>query len=250
VKVFLENKRIRGYPFSMTRLPSINWHLLVWIFCSVWLLTIYPQGFEYRGEETTNRVLAENHRILQSFVRVWADTPHSAAELAAFSKGSFQFFDGYGHTIEYLRLSEENFLLRSFGQDGRQNILFRKADPGIHSLGQIPEGSLVYKPKGEESRWRIYPFPLLEGSFSPNGDWYAQVFADPITAQRKLLVRHSEKPIYLIARHDFVEEFLWLPNSHSLVFTASMSGSYGSGLYVWDLSSDRSTNFHNFSSRR
>jgi hypothetical protein len=46
----------------------------------------------------------------------------------------------------------------------------------------------------------------------------------------------------MLAPHDFVEEFLWIPGQDKIAFTASQSNRYSDGLYIWDLNTDEASN--------
>ncbi|WP_457835994.1 hypothetical protein, partial [Staphylococcus aureus] len=48
----------------------------------------------------------------------------------------------------------------------------------------------------------------------------------------------SKEGLFMVAPHDAVEEFLWLPAGDRIVFTATGSNRYRDGLYLWDLRTD------------
>lgn len=45
----------------------------------------------------------------------------------------------------------------------------------------------------------------------------------------------------MVAHHDMIEEFIWLPNGYQIVYTAAGSDRYSDGVYLWDLIQDRTT---------
>ena len=89
---------------------------------------------------------------------------------------------------------------------------------------------------------------LFAGADDDSRQWNAKLFLDQGTGARRLLVR-SRKVInlYMLAPHDGIEEFLWLPGTRDqIVFTASGSARYADGIWIWDLKTDQSWNLLQF----
>src|SRR5690606_25626704 len=90
-----------------------------------------------------------------------------------------------------------------------------------------------------EPRLTTYPTPLILSTQSPNLKWNAQIFVDQFTIKRQLLVRsRTREDLFMIAPHDLVEEFLWLPEIDQVIYTGSASNRYKDGVYLWDLNSN------------
>ena len=175
----------------------------------------------------------------------FGEAPSSLAELKIFAHGTnrtFDSHDGFGDRFDYLRLDPSHYLLRSYGKDGVQNNLMNETDEAVFKSGKIPQEGLTYTfTKRMAPHW--YPAILLTGSDSPNHVWYSRLFVDTASGTRRLLVRHHERrDLHMIAPHDAVEEFLWLPNGYQIIFTASGSSRYRDGIYLWNLLDDTLTN--------
>src|SRR5690606_20986824 len=85
----------------------------------------------------------------------------------------------------------------------------------------------------------MYPAALLAGAEAPGRKWRAEVFLDTDTGQRTLFVFGRATPSkVMIAPHDRIEEFLWLPDGLRIIFTATGSSRYGDGIYLWNLIDD------------
>ena len=141
--------------------------------------------------------------------------------------------DQFGQRFDYIPLSENEWLLRSFGQDGIQNTLLTVYDDYIASwTGKEQKGVAYDYPNPPH----LYPSALLEGYYSPDGKMIAKLFKHEYLNHSILVVHEVDgKPFVNVAFHDQVEEFYWLPDSKQIVFTASGSVRYRDGAYLWNL---------------
>ena len=191
--------------------------------------------------KSTMQVIKSNDQLIQTYVRKYGEAPPSLNELRFFAKvkGKFyQGFDAWGERLEYLPLGKINYTMRSFGEDGEQNTESSDSDPGVFRWGQMVSRGLQYSFDLAENVMRP-AVVLFAGSDDRERKWNAKLFLDQATGARRLLVRSkSLARLFMLAPHDSVEEFLWLPSGERIVFTASGSNRYGDGVWIWDLKTD------------
>lgn len=219
--------------------------LCFWLAPAGWLALTPPFNLPHRAQILTRQRLATLNVALHAYVTQWKTAPPDLATLRAFAAAesfAFNAYDPYGERFNYLRLDERHYLLRSFGEDGEQNTLSTARDTGVIDWGPRVSKSLTYQ-YVKPDKPHLYPAALLIGADAPDAQWTAKLYVDPERQTRQLLVRHRTKNgLFMVARHDAVEEFLWLPDSRRIVFTASGSERHRDGLFVWDLMTDALTN--------
>lgn len=225
--------------------------LLATAFTIFWFMAVTFKAPILRGRTNTMELIRATDNLIQSHVREFGDTPQGYSELRLFALSrnrSYSVYDVWGERLEYLRLGKVNYLLRSFGVDGLQNRPGRSPDLGVYHWGQMPEQGLRY----DDQNGAMHARPsvvLFAGSDSSTGAWHARIFVDPMTGNRRLLVRSRERTnFFMLAPHDFVEEFLWIPGQEKIAFTASQSNKYSDGLYLWDLRTDEASNLFSLDS--
>jgi hypothetical protein len=153
---------------------------------------------------------------------------------------NIKIFDGFGQRIDYVKLSDSNYLLRSYGEDGIQNTLNSEKDIGLMRWGPLPLGGSVYLATPSMAP-HFYRAAALLGIDSPDGSWTARLFVNKLDHKRLLLVRHRTIPdLVMIASHERVEEFYWT-ESNKIAYTATESLRHRDGLYLWDLAQDTAT---------
>lgn len=221
--------------------------LVAWALPLAWITAIPGITLGSDPELETRKRLLQNEKLIEHFVREYGEVPSSLTDLMIFAKGTnrtFDSHDGFGERFDYLRLDRDHYTLRSFGKDGVQNTLLTKADEAIFKSGKIPPRAITYNYTRQLTpHW--FPAALLLGCDAPNHTWYSRLFIDAAAGTRRLLVRHHKHTdLHMFAPHDSVEEFLWLPDGHRIVFTASGSRRYRDGVYLWDILSDEITNLY------
>ncbi len=219
--------------------------LLPVILAVLWISAIAFKAPIIRGRTMTMDLIRSTDNLIQQHVRQFGDTPHSYTELRLYAlerNGTYSAYDVWGERLEYLRLGKVNYLLRSFGLDGVQNRPKYSPDIGVYHWGQMAQRGLQYDEKNGVMHARP-SVVLFAGADSSSGAWHARIFVDPMTGNRRLLVRSREyNNFFMLAPHDFVEEFLWIPGQDKIAFTASQSNRYSDGLYIWDLNKDEASN--------
>lgn len=214
---------------------------IAWVIPISWVASLPPAGQEWHGLPRTHRALRQISSVLKSFEKSYDDLPISLSELKAFAKKDrlpFPLIDGFGQAFELLRFGKSDFAVRSFGSDGKQNTLETDPDPSIVSWNGPPIEGMHYSYE-QEVLPTIFPAPLLLGASSPTGPWTAELIIDPVKHTKGLLVRNRERPTtFMLAAHDQVEEFLWMPNAFQIVFTATGSHRYQDGVFLWNLLED------------
>lgn len=230
----------------------VHW-LTPWLVASLWIcLGEFARNSNFL-RISTESVIRTNDHLIQSYVRKYGEAPPSLNELRLYGhvRGKFyQGFDAWGGRFEYLRLGRINYTLRSFGADGTQNRFESEPDPGIFRWGQMVAQGLQYD--AEAGKREVRPSVILfAGADSDSRQWNAKLFLDQSSGARRLLVRSRKiLNLYMLAPHDGIEEFLWLPGSDDrIVFTASGSARYADGVWIWDLKTDQSWNLLQFDER-
>jgi hypothetical protein len=211
----------------------------------LWALAITLKAPIFNGRSVTRERIRETDHLIQKHVREFGEAPGSYSELRLYALErdlGYSAYDVWGERLEYVRLGKINYFLRSFGVDGIQNRPNESPDIGIYHWGQMAPRGLSY----DDQAGAMHARPsvvLFAGSDNSTGTWHARIFVDPVTGRRRLLAGSRKHPSYfMMAHHDHVEEFLWLPGQDKIVFTASQSQHYSDGLYLWDLQSDEASN--------
>ncbi len=210
----------------------------------VWLAAIPADDTGYQAETRTRANLEQAKLHLDKFRGEFKRLPTTLTELRTYAKSrgeNISSYDAYGQRLQYVKLDAEHFVLRSFGNDSVQNTIFTATDPKVAAWNKIDD-TLQYDFQKRLQRL-TYPAPLLMGADAPNKQWQAQLYVDPAAGQSRLMVRHRQREdLIMLAVHEQVEEFLWLPDSHRLVYTATGSSRYRDGVYLWDLLEDSTAN--------
>jgi hypothetical protein len=216
----------------------------------LWIILCDMGGIVGRHLQLTNDFIRATDKLIQNHVRAWGEAPATMNELRLFARQTYNrysAYDAWGERLEYMRLAKINYTLRSFGADGVQNKPGDNPDPGVFRWGPLEEHGLQYDSVAGNMQSRP-SIVLFAGADDSSGKWYAKLFVDSVSGSRRLLVRNREESkFYMLAPHDGVEEFLWIPEQEKIIFTASQSARYADGVYVWDLKTDESTNLLDFS---
>lgn len=218
---------------------------LTWIFCLCWLALIPTPNASETLEAANKKKIAQTQAYIDEFLKKYQEPPYSLTELRAYVRYLGQEltpYDAFGARIDYARLNQSDYYIRSFGRDGEQNTILKSKDESIASWIPSSAESATYEyPTTLEPM--LFPSALVLGSDAPNNLWRARVFIDPREGRRRLIVQHrKETGLLMIARHDFVEEFLWMPSGYAIIYTATSSEHYGDGLYLWNLLDDSTVN--------
>ncbi len=222
--------------------PITYWWLgFIGLFTAVWVVLLSLGPDNVQRQRASQKTLAQVQALISLFLDDQGKTPMDLTELWAFAKARgrpLQRFDAFGQRLDYLRLSDKHFILRSFGNFDRGNlprssqlVLSRVSDaPAVTAKYDYPA---LLKPS-------IFPSPLALGTTSPDNLSHAQIYVDPSGGQKRLVVRSSARSdaAPLVSKHDGVEEFFWLPTGKEIVYTSTGSARYSDGIYLWNLSRD------------
>jgi hypothetical protein len=225
------------------------WLILPWAVAILWIGA---------GEWTKNHVILKNttqetlrgiDSIIQAYTSKYGEAPPSLNQLRLYSKmrgRPFSSVDSWGGRLEYLRLGKVNYTIRSFGEDGVQNTHLTEPDTGIFRWGQMMRTGLQYD--YDVGIRQARPSVVLFAGADDNArEWHAKLFLDPETGSRRLLIRSKKVlNLYMLAPHDGIEEFLWLPEGDRIVYTATGSARYSDGVWIWDLKTDQAWNLLEF----
>ncbi len=190
----------------------------------------------------TDEILQQGKQTVTDFEAKFGAVPTNLSMLRSFAKlsnASFAPYDTNNQRLDFVRFDDSHYVLRSFGKDGFQNHGKSSDDRLIGRVIAVPKSQ--YTDSRQNSfRTHAYDSGLLLGSVSNDKRWYAQLYVDKLTGSKRLVTRDlSRKDHYLIAYHDGVEEFYWVPGTQKIIFTATSSGRYQDGLFLWDLSTDK-----------
>ena len=216
-----------------------------WLVPVAWVGLTPPMMPPEHPLQHTRRVLDEDNAVMHAYLGRYKKTPPDLNALRAFARAEklrFDPYDAFGQRLDYLRLDDGHYLLRSFGDDQAQNTAASAPNIGVVHWGKRPEKGLVYRYPDRPTP-SFYPAVLLAGADSPDGRWLARLFSDPTNRTRELVIRHRRRAgLFMVAHHDAVEEFLWLPGGHQLVYTATASTRHRDGVYLWNLDDDSVVN--------
>ena len=156
-------------------------------------------------------------------------------------------YDGFGYRFSYQPLSAEHYVLRSFGADGLANTLALRTDSVRTELTAPPENLLVQAERPVSGSAALFNPTFLSGLKARTTPLWARLERDEVRGTRTLVVRDLNRPDFVMTNdHTGIEEFLWLSDGQSLVFTASPSGAYPDGVYRWDLATGESESMLSF----
>jgi len=190
----------------------------------------------------TDEILEQGKQTVVQFEADFGAVPTNLSMLRSFAKlsnESFAPYDTNNQRLDYVRFDDSHYVLRSFGKDGFQNHGKSSDDRIIGRVIGVPRFPYLNS-RQSSVRTNAYDSGLLLGSVSKDKRWYAQLYVDKLTGSKKLVTRDlKRKNHYLIAYHDGIEEFYWVPGSQKIIFTATSSGRYQDGLFIWDLTTDK-----------
>jgi hypothetical protein len=217
--------------------------LICWALPLAWVAALQRDGQALNALEITQEILRKNEIVIRSFAKEYNAAPRSMSELRAYGKTKglvFSSWDGFAQRFEYMRLDRLHWFIRSFAGDGKQSTVISKPDAIASSLGEKAESGITHQYVNHAIRFN----PLIRtGAFSTDGKWHAEVVVDHVTGANRLVVQNQEIPGYfIVADHDAVEEFYWVPDGYRIVFSAAGSNRYQDGIYSWDLLTDETRN--------
>lgn len=173
-----------------------------------------------RFQKDQNR-LPENLAELRTYAYSFGETP--------------ELHDSYGERLFYLPLTEEAFVVKSFGRDATENTVLRSRDEA-YSHGLIVPPANVKGRIPDESRLHFYQSAFLEGENSPRGPLVASIRTRFRSDAKRLLVQSKDDPQFFMSSfHDNVDEFIWLAGGYDIIFSAQGSRRYEDGVYHWNL---------------
>lgn len=164
--------------------------------------------------------------------------PENLAEVRAYAftfGAKLDLYDSFGDRLDYQPLTEEAFLVKSFGSDRTENTVLRTHDETYsHGLTIPPLGVKSLTPK--ESRLNFFQSSFLEGQRSPRGPLVASIRTRFRGGTKRLLIQSEVDPQFFMSSfHDTVDEFVWLPGGYEIIYTAQGSHRYEDGIYYWNL---------------
>ncbi len=186
----------------------------------------------------TRATLTHFQNWIEIFRNDYHRLPYQLAEVRALARSHDKHitpYDNFGMRLQYLPLTEKDYLVKSFGRDEQENRPQTKVDPTISTVAKRAEAFI--QPEGlRQSIPQFYQAAFLEGTLSPASGLIASVEVQPQFHLRQLLVRSPRNTeFYMVAFHDMVEEFLWLPSGTELIYTAFGSRRYEDGIFYWNL---------------
>jgi hypothetical protein len=218
----------------MQKVPfSLSWFIPIF-----WTTLSLSAAHGFLQWNKTRTTLTEFQHWIERFETDYHRLPYQLAEVRALARAHDQDiapYDNYGMRLQYLPLTDKDYLIKSFGRDEQENRPHTSVDTTVSTMSQKPETFI--QPEGlQQSIPQFYQPAFLEGTQSPQTGLIASVEIQPQFHLRQLLVRSPKNSdFYMVAFHDMVEEFLWLPSGLELVFTAFGSQRYEDGIFYWNL---------------
>jgi hypothetical protein len=207
-----------------------------------WVAAIPRDGQPANAAVITGRLLVNGEAAIKAFIKEFATPPRNLMELKSYANLhdlDFSGWDGYGQRFDYLRLRND-WYIRSFGSDGRQNTLLSKQDPLVTSINDFQKIGITH---GYSDKAARYNPAIRLGTFSPQGNWQAEILTDQLSGASRLLVRNRDRSGYfMISDQNTIEEFYWLPDGYRIVYTVTNSNRYRDGVYLWNLLTDEVVN--------
>jgi hypothetical protein len=218
----------------MPKVPfSVSWFIPIF-----WTTLSLSATHGFLQWNKTRTTLAEFQHWIERFEKDYHRLPLQLAEVRALAEAHdhpLAPYDNYGMRLQYLPLTETDYLIKSFGRDEQENRPQTTVDPTISTISKKAE-TFIQAEGLQESVPQFYQPAFLEGTQSPETGLIASVVIQPQFHLRQLLIRSPKNAdFYMVAFHDMVEEFLWLPSGMELVFSAFGSQRYEDGIFYWNL---------------
>ncbi len=211
---------------------------LSWFAPILWIALAFGASHGFLHFNRTRASITEAKVWVERFQNDFHRLPTHLAEVRALArsyKTPIVPYDSYGMRLQYVALTDTDYLIKSFGRDEQENHLNTAVDPTFSTLSSQAE-TFVQAENFQESVPQFYQAALLDGSQSPESGLIASLQLQVKLKNRQLLVRSPKSPdFFMIAFHDRVEEFLWLPGGQELIFSATGSDRYEDGLFYWNL---------------
>ncbi|MBP9707579.1 MAG: type II secretion system protein GspG [Oligoflexales bacterium] len=216
--------------------------LFCWGLPFLWLATIPSPGSEYGGFTQSNDRIKTLKKVIDLFKVQNHRPPKTLRELKLFMADrniQIAIYDGFGNRFNYIAFNNEDYLVRSFGRDGKQNTIKGARDIIATNLSNKPiKGvDVIHNP---QSSMR-YPIAALLGSFADDKNKHAAIIKDYFNIYSYLFVTVKQKnqaARYLIAAPSSVQEYFWVPGQNKIVMSVLEDEYYPDGIYLWDLALD------------
>ncbi len=187
--------------------------------------------------------LKDNEKAVEEFKKKFARIPRSFVELKLFGLQYDQKVYGYdssGESLEYIPLGQNQFLFRAFGEGDKANQLIRRRDLVLTQMDDSQSASYLNIAGVQAHQIFFYCPWFLSGLASPDRKFVAQLFVDPVGGRRRLVVtsRNQRRKSVLVAAHEGVEEFLWMPDSDAILFSAAEQQNFSDGIFIWNIRTD------------
>jgi hypothetical protein len=225
----------------MQKVPlSIGWFIPIF-----WITLSLSAANGFLQWNKTRTTLTEFQHWIERFEKDYHRLPFQLAEVRALAEAHnhrLAPYDNYGMRLQYLPLTETDYLIKSFGRDEQENRPQTSVDPTVSTISKKAE-TFIQAEDLQQSIPQFYQPAFLEGTQSPVTGLIASVVIQPQLNLRQLLIRSPKRAdFYMVAFHDMVEEFLWLPSGTEVVFTAFGSQRYEDGIFYWNL---KNNSIHN-----
>lgn len=208
---------------------------LTWLLPIIWMGLCLVAPFR---DDLSKTSLRQSFEWIEKFHQTYHRLPMHLSEVRAFAysmEGSFVPYDNFAMRLHYLALTDQDYLVKSFGRDEQENVLMSAVDPALSTLPKAPLNS-VMTVTFDQSIPQLYQPILLTGTESPQTGLIASLEVHNEFSTKQLLVRKlNDSGFFLASFHDQVEEFFWLPSGKDIVFTANGSHRYEDGIYFWNL---------------
>jgi hypothetical protein len=203
----------------------------------LWIGAIPQNENNYKAGNLTKLRVIKTQKAIEAYQKKTGQLPTDLGQVRLLAKPSWDIYipyDGYGSRLQYLRLSNTDFVVKSFGRDKTENSTVSEVDPTHISAKPLPDSAPQFEPS--KNLLNLYPPILLLAQKAGNNQLIARLIIDKDYNERHLVIQSVKRDQFImVAPHPKVEEFFWLPSQNAIVYTATDDDRYPDGVYLWDL---------------
>lgn len=225
--------------FKSVFLNKFTFILATWAISSIAFISISDVRTHVGARNLTKDLLQKYQKIIFLYKKDYDVYPTNLQNIYFFarSKGiELSRHDFYGQRLEYVPLTESQFVIRSFGiedqfarKKGIHKNLFRSAK-GWATLFRTTAPTPIRLP-------HFYQPAFLMSIASYDRKYIAKIFTHSATQKNTLVIVNNskEKDVVYINHIDQPEQMLWIPGTSSLAFTSDPNKGRNESLQLIDV---------------
>ena len=211
--------------------------VFIWLLCAVLLVNLNFCTIQPIALRRTAAALSSIQEVVKQFAQEVGRLPASVTEIYQYcsqNKASCDFYDAFGNPIQYLRLGETFYIIRSFGEQGEPNNALYGKNLVRGKLPPLPAIAVQVKQRGD-TQLSVYPAHYNDGVINQDGSWFARLYRDHNQRLSILILENKLDPnMFMVAREQKIEEFYWV-SSTQIAYTQSGAFRSPDDIYLWDL---------------